>query len=59
MCNTSEITNVVGAMQLSQTKGVELDTQYGLESFLLVYTDHGSSQNNGIFKDILESFEAK
>lgn len=59
MCKTSKLTNIIGAIEHKQSDGVTLDSSHGPISFLLVYTDHGSSQDNDIFREILESFEAK
>lgn len=58
-CMTSEITNVLGAVEKTQDIGARLFTEFGTTNYLLVYTDHGSRLDNSIFYDILKSFEAK
>lgn len=59
-CNSSVLSNIVGAIHKSEADGVELDTsENGKKNIFLVYTDHGSFTDNSIFFDILESFETK
>lgn len=60
MCMTSQITNVLGAIEFTQEDGVVLDSEnFGTQRFFLVYMDHGSRLDNSIFYNILESFRAK
>ena len=60
MCMSSQITNVLGAIEFTQRDGVVLDSpNYGTQKYFLVYMDHGSRLDNSIFYNILESFRVK
>jgi len=58
-CRTSSISNVIGAIDKSQRTGVQLEGKEGTNNYLFVYTDHGSSQDNSIFYEILSHVRAK
>lgn len=59
ICNTSKETNTVAAIAGNLSDGVELTNGTKKQKLLLVYTDHGSAQNNSIFKDIVQGFRLR
>jgi len=58
-CRAEGVSNIVGALSGDQSQGIVLTHQGRSERYLLVYTDHGSEQDNSIFFDILRSFKLK
>ena len=59
ICDTSKDTNTVAAIAGNLSDGVELIGGAKKQKLLLVYTDHGSAQNNSIFKDIVQGFRLR
>lgn len=59
LCRLSEIGNTIAAIETDMKNGYVLKGDSGDRKFLLVFADHGASEDNSIFVDIVESFRAK
>lgn len=59
MCDTSVNVNTVAAISDNLASGVVMQKGSHILKVLLVYTDHGSAENNSIFKDIVNGFRLK
>jgi len=58
-CRLSTIGNTIAAVETDAKKGYTFSVSGKKKTYLLVFADHGSSEDNTIFRSILESFRSK
>lgn len=59
ICTLNSVTNVIGAFETKPSQGVFLKGDNTQGSYLFVYTDHSSSEDNSKFQRMLGTFKAK
>jgi hypothetical protein len=57
LCRPSRIVNKIVAIENDVVDGITLNNETKTVSFLIIYQDHGSNEDNSLFFYILESFK--